>query len=233
MNKGDLIRIAGLAIGVLLIASSAAAAQPVSGFATYQLSFTTPKGDHSVLVNETSGPSSRAGYSDLVLQIFGEGQNLTYSKLVNASDSLFPYLPALGTQSFDYSNGTEYSIQVNLTASGTTTVTFGGSHYTLEVSSISVSASSGGRSFMTNGTVETFPSTLVYSASIGNSTTGLAAVLQATDLPLVVSSPQMPASEFVGLGVGVGATALGGAFLIRHRDRKATAQKEKPLHWVD
>jgi hypothetical protein len=217
----------------LLLASSAAAARPTGGYATYSMSFTSPLGEHSVLVNESVTPSARVGFSDLVLQVFGGTQNLTYSKLVNASENLFPYLPSVGTQSFEYSNGTTYSVRVNVTTSSTATVAFAGGQYALNVFDISVSASYGTRNIETNGTLETFPSTLVYSASVGNSTAMLRVVLQATDLPLTASSTQMSSAVYVGTGLGIGAIAVGGALMIRHREKKTEKQGEKPLHWVD
>ena len=233
MDKLRGLPIVALALVALLASSSAAAAQPVRGFATYAVSFTSPMGGHSVVVNETVGPSDKTGYSDLILQLFGGGQNLSYSRLVNESENLFPYLPNVGTQSFDYSNGTAYSFHVNVTASGTTTAMFRGTQYTLSVLHVSVSASYGSRSVRANGTVETFPSTLVYSASVGDGALRLQAVLQATDLPLVATSPQMAPAAYIGAGVGIGALALGGAFLLTHRNKKVEKEGEKPLHWVD
>lgn len=233
MNEKSWISFTGLAFVALLLVSSAAASQPAKGFVTYQVSLTTPKGQHSVLVTETVGPSSRAGYSDLILQIFGTQQNLSYSRFVNASSNLFPYLPSITSRSFDYSNGTKYSIHVNLTSSGTTVVTFQGSQYTLSVLAISISGSYGPRTLRASGTVDTFPSTLVYSASFGNGTAGVEAVLQATDLPLNQPSSQASTAAYVGAGVGIGALALGGVFLIRRRTKKVETKGEKPLHWVD
>ena len=233
VNKGSYLRIAGLGIIALLFVSSAVASEPASGFVTYQVSLTTPKGQHSVLVTETVGPSSKAGYSDLILQVFGMQQNLSYSRFVNASENLFPYLPSITGRSFDYTNGTKYSVHVNLTSSGTTMVTFKGSQYTLSVLAISISGSYGPRTFRTSGTVDTFPSTLVYSASLGNGTTKVEAVLQATDLSLNQPASQASTAAYVGAGVGIGALALGGVFLIRRRTRKVESKGEKPLHWVD
>ena len=233
VNRKSWISIAGFALVALLLVSSAAASQSTKGFVTYQVSLTSPKGQHSVLVTETIGPSSKAGYSDLILQIFGKQQNLSYSRFVNASDNLFPYLPSIASRSFDYSNGTKYSIHVNLTSSGTTMVTFKGSQYALSVLAISISGSYGLRTFRANGTVDTFPSTLVYSASLGNGTAGVEAVLQATDLPLNQPTSQAATAAYVGAGVGIGALALGGVFLIRRRTKKVESREEKPLHWVD
>jgi hypothetical protein len=233
VNGKGCLSIAGLTLVALLLASSAVASQQVGGFVTYQLSLTSPSGQHSVLVTETVGPTSKAGYSDLILQLFGKQQNLSYSRFVNASDVHFPYLPTIATRSFEYTNGTKYSVHVNLTSSGTTMVTFKGSQYSLSVLSISISGSYGPRTYRANGTVDTFPSSLVYSASLGNGTAKVEAVLQATDLPLNQSSPQSSTAAYVGAGVGIGALALGGAFLIRRRTKKVESKGEKPMHWVD
>lgn len=217
----------------MLLVSSAVASQPARGFVTYQVSLTSPKGQHSVLVTETVGPTSKAGYSDLILQFFGKQQNLSYSRFVNASNVLFPYLPNIASHSFDYTNGTKYSLHVNLTSSGATMVTFKGGQYSLSVLAISISGSYGPRTFRANGTVDTFQSSLVYSASLGNGTAKVEAVLQATDLPLNQSSPQASTAAYVGAGLGIGALALGGVFLIRRRTKKVESKGEKPLHWVD
>jgi hypothetical protein len=225
--------VAGLALVALLVGSTAAASQPTKGFVTYQVSLTSPKGQHSVLVNETVGPSAKVGFSELVLQLFGGQQNLTYSRFVNSSEALFPYLPSVAPQSFGYSNGTKYSVHVNVTVAGTKMVTFRGGQYALNVLAISFSATYGTRSVKANGTVETFPSALVYSAVVGNSTARLQAVLQATDLSLNSSAPQMATAAYVGAGAGISALVLGGAFLLRRRERRVKNQEEKPLHWVD
>jgi hypothetical protein len=233
VNSKEVLLSAGLALALLFIASSSAAAQPTTGFAAYQVSVKTPSGVHTALINETVSQSSKAGLSDVVLQFFGSQQNLTYSRLVNSSYDLLPYFPFVGNQSIDYSNGTLYSIRVNITMSGDALVTFEGSAYTLSVSSIAVAGSYGNRTLSADGTVETFPSALVYSAAVGNSTYGVEAVLQGTDLPLSAGSTMSPAAAYAGAGVGVGAIAVAGAFLIRRRSKKVETKGEKPLHWVD
>jgi len=233
MSQMRSFAIAGLALVVLLFASSVAVASSTKGFAAYEVTVTSPKGVHSVLINETVGPSDKAGYSDLILQFVGSEQNLTYSRFVNASEDFFPYLPAVTNQSLQYNNGTAIRIQVDVATAGTTSVTFKGSQYNLNVLTVSASVKFGNESTKANGTVETFPSTLVYSASVGNSTDRLQAVLQATDLPLSGPSSQMATAAVVGAGIGVGAVAIGGVFLLRRREHRVTTQGEKPLHWVD
>lgn len=240
VNKGYLL-LAGLALAFLLGTSSAFAAQPTYGFAAYQVTVKTPGGVHSALLNETTSPSAEPGYTDLVLQVTSGMQNLTYSRLVNASYDLLPYFPAIGTQALNYGNGIGYgngtqygvNVNVNVTAAGSVTRTFGSAQYSLSVFSFAISGSNGSRSFSVNGTVETFPSQLVYSASAGNGTYSVQAVLQGTDLPLATASSASPTAAYAGAGVGAGALALGGALLIRRRTKKVETGGEKPLHWVD
>jgi hypothetical protein len=223
--------LATVAVTVMLLASSAFAAQPSKGFVTYKVTLSTPMGQHSVTVNETVKPSTKAGYSDLALQFVGTEQNFSYARFVNSSYPLFPYLPSLATQSFDYSKG-KYSVHVNLTTSGTKALTFRGTQYTMSVLAFSASAANGTKSVKVNGTVEAFPSALVYSVDIGKGPIQLQAVLQATNLPLTQSST-MTTAAYVGAGLGIGALSVGGAFLIRRRGKKTKEQGDKPLHWVD
>jgi hypothetical protein len=227
------LAIAGLALVVLLLSSSAAAAQSDREFAAYRVSVSTPKGVHSVIINETVGPSDKVGYADMILQFVGTEQNFTYSRFVNASENFFPYLPFVGNQSIQYDNGTAYRFQVNITTAGTASTTFKGTQYTMNLMTVSASVRFGNMSAKGSGTVETFPSTLVYSASVGNSTYKLQAVLQATDLSLNAPSSQMTTAAVVGAGIGVGAVAVIGAFWFRRREHRVATQGEKPLHWVD
>ena len=232
MNRRSSTTVIGLALAAMLIASSVAAAQPAEGFATYKVSLSSPMGQRSLLLNESSSPSNRAGFSDLVLQLIGTQQNLTYSRLVNASEDFLPYLPSLAPQSLNY-KGASYSLQLNVTAPGTADLTFGGNQYTMSVLAMSVAGSYGNRSIEANGTVETFPSSLVYSVSVVSGFVRVVVTLQATDLPLTSPDSQVSSTAYVGAGVGIGAAALGGAFLISRKERKAKQPEEKPLHWVD
>ena len=225
--------IACLVFAVLLVASSATAAQSNVGFAAYKVVVTTSSGQHSVLVNESVSHSAKLGFSDLVLQLTGSRQNLTYSRLVNSSSHLFPLLSNLASQSLDYGNGTISGVHANLSAAGSATVSFQGSQYTLAVYTFALSAARGNMSFAVNGTLETFPSSLVYSVSASGGAANFEAVLQATNLQLTQSPNSASTVAYVGAGVGVGGIALGAAFLVRRRERKTASKEQKPLHWVD
>ena len=224
-----------MAIGAvaLLIVSPAFAAQLSTGFATYQVTLTTPTGQHTVLVNETVKVTDKPGFSDLILQLTGGTQNLTYSRLVNSSMNLLPYLPSIPSQSVDYSNGTKYNVQANFTAGGTKPLIFKGTQYTLSVYTIVVHATLGNRTVDANGTVAAFPSSLVYSASFGSGGKSVEVFLVGTDLPLAQTSTQTMMAAYIGAGLGVGGAAFATVFIVRRREKRAQNKEQKPLHWVD
>lgn len=233
MNVPSALSVTGVVLTVLLAASPAVAVQPVTGFAAYRVDATLPSGVHSAIVNETTIPSDRAGLSDLILRLVGTGQNLTYSRLVNSSANLFPYLPSLASQSLEYTYGTGYQINLNFSATGTTPISFQGGQYTLNVYSISVLVSHGNRSVDVEGTVEAFPSGLVYDATAGNSTVGVHALLISTDLQLSATPTKTASAAYVGTGLGVGGLAVVAVFMVRRKEKKAKNSESKPLHWVD
>jgi phosphotransferase system glucose/maltose/N-acetylglucosamine-specific IIC component len=219
---------------LLLTITPVLASGPGQQFAAYEVTATLASGQHSLLVNESISPSDKAGLSVFMLQLTGSSQNLTYSRLLNSSANLLPYFPSLPSQTLDYSNGTTYSIRVNFSSSGTTDVSFQGAQYTLHIFSISVLGFYHNQSVNARGTIEAFPSSLVYSVNVsGSGNAEVQALLQATNLPLVDSSSQSMTAAYVGAGLGVGGIALAAGLLARRRERKAAAQEQKPMHWVD
>ena len=226
------VALVAVAAALLFAGSAALAALPTTGSAAYRVTATSPAGTQSVLVNETVKESHTAGFSDVILQLSGATQNLTYSRLLNSSEALLPFMPTVSSQSFDYSNKT-FSVHANLTQAPSGSATFQGSSYSMTVYDISLSGSYGNRSFAAAGTIEAFPSSLVYSVELTSGTQYQASiVLQGTDLPLSQPSTAMATAAYAGAGltaVGVAAAAL----VIRRRDRRSKAQEQKPLHWVD
>ena len=231
------LSIALLAIALLLSTSAVLASKSNEGFAAYSVTVTLPGGvEHSVVVNETVSGTDKAGFSDLILQLKGEGQNFTYSKLVNSSQNYLPYLTNALSQSFEFSNGSMLAVHANFSAAGTMSTTFRGTKYSVSVFDIQFGGAYANRTASVNGTIEVFPSSLIYSIRVGNSTTSIDAVLQATDLSLAQPSAGMgTTAAYVGAGVGIGGVAVGATLVVRHREQKAKTQdeKEKPLHWVD
>ena len=231
--KRPAVALLAFAFALLFAGSAALAAQPTTGSASYKITISSPMGSHSVLVNETVKGSDKAGFSDLILQLTGATQNLTYSRLVNSSEALLPYMPTAPSQSFEYNNGT-LSVHANITQGTPASITFGGSTYAMTVYDISLAGSYGNRSFVAVGAIETFPSSMVYSVVISSGILFQArVVLQGTDLPLSQPSTATSTAAYAGAGLtAVGLTAAA-AFVIRRRERHAKAQEQKPLHWVD
>ncbi|MGP8125861.1 MAG: hypothetical protein ACLQEQ_08390 [Nitrososphaerales archaeon] len=237
MGRPGRLSIALLAMALLLSTSAVLASKSNEGFAAYSVIVTQQGGpEHSVVVNETVSGAAKVGFSDQILQLTGEGQNVTYSKLVNSSQNYFPYLTNALSQSFEFSNGSTLAVHSNFSAAGTAETSFQGSKYSLTVFDIDFGGTYANRTASANGTVEVFPSSLVYSVKIGNSTALIDAVLQSTDLPLTQPSAGMgTTAAYVGAGLGIGGVAAGAALVVRHREQKARTQdeKKKPLHWVD
>jgi len=233
VNRSTGATLVALAIALLFTGSAVLATQPTAGSAAYKITVSSPMGSRSVLVNETVRGTDRAGFSDLILQLTGTTQNLTYSRLVNSSKALLPFMPTVPSQSFEYGNKT-FSVHANLTQGASTSVSFQGSTYTMTVYDISLSGSYGSRSFAAVGTIECFPSSLVYSVAL---TSGMlfqaSIVLQGTNLPLSQPSTDSTTAAYAGAGVGAVGVAAVAALVIRRRERHSKAQEQKPLHWVD
>jgi len=233
MNRPIGAALVAFVIALMFTGSAVLAAQPTTGSAAYSITVSTPMGTHSVLVNETVKGSDRAGFSDLILQLTGTTQNLTYSRLVNASEALLPFMPTVPSQSFDYSNKT-FNVHANFTQAAPESVSFQGSTYTMNVYDISLSASYGTKAFTAVGTIESFPSSLVYSVELSSGILLQASiVLKGTDLPLSQPSSASATAAYAGAGLtAVGVTAVA-AMIIRRRENHSKSQEQKPLHWVD
>jgi hypothetical protein len=210
------------------------ASQPNQGDVVYEVTLSSPARSTSFTVTETVGPGQNASYSDLMIQLVGLQQNLTYSRVVNASADFFPYFPALPNQTFGYSNSTA-GFSVSATFSGATggTMEFGGRSYQMQTYSFSFTARFTNQTHVGNGSVTVFPSTLVYGASAevdGNYTARV--LLQSTDLPLSVAPKGDPIAAYSAIGVGAAAMVAVPLF-VRHRRQNPQAGENKPLYWVD
>lgn len=233
-------------LSFVIIAPAAFAATQSTGsqYATYSVSTTTPNGTTmSATVNETITPSSTAGFSTLSLQLISAMQNFSYSKLTNSSYAMFPYVPSVGNQSFNF-NTHNYSISVSVSQTGKGSASFGGVSYTTNNYGFSVTASKAGGSPMSaTGQFSTFPSGLLYSAQImANGTIPLSVHLVATNLSLNAAPSSSTSSNTTGMAIagGVGSLAVGvGAFAFYKREKKGGAtsgskeEEQKPLYHVD
>ncbi len=210
----------------------ASAATP--GYAIYEFQISAHNVSKSLTVNETVTQTSKVGFDKLLLSVTTPTSNFTYSRLVNSSSMLQPFLPTVTNQTFSYATN-RTSISVKLTQNGSAPVTFQGSSYTLV--SYSFSAEYSLRNFTGNakGSLFTFPSGLIYSLrEVFNGASTLVVTLKSTSLPLTVgaAAPGVQIAS-VGLGAGVAASAVVIGLGVQIRRRKNRVIDKKPEYWVD
>jgi hypothetical protein len=224
---------------ILLIALLALSAAPVSfagvpGFVAYHVQFSTNGTTKSFVVNETVGHSSAASKDALTLAFAFGGSNLTYSRLVNASTFVQPFLPSISNQTLTYKSS-KGSVSLSVSQAGTLQQSFHGTTYELSGFLFDAQVAAGNRSGHAVGRLYAFPSGLVYSV---NASTGpkisVSAVVVSTNLPLDLgtTSPGLQAASMgIGLGLAGGALALG--LGVRNKRRSQQTSKNQPEHWVD
>lgn len=217
----------------------------------------------SYTVTEKVSPGPNASFDTLFLALASNAGNFTYSRLVNSSLQVQPFLPAITNQSFLY-NGNGSSISFSIARNGTVPVVFQGQSYSMASYAISVEITgpvpnlsglnltgtdltiagvqakvsalptSNVTTTMT-GSVYAFPSGLVYSAKGDvQGQPPFSITLLSTTLPLNGPGPSA-ATQVASIGVGAGAiaSALALALGVRHRKQVRKAAEAKPDHWVD
>jgi hypothetical protein len=235
-----------LALGLMLVgisllavvplaqaATASSSSSPSSGYASYGIQVTQHGTTRSVSVNESVAPSSSPGKSILLLTVEAASSNLTYSRVVNSSSTLFPYLPAISGQNFTYS-GKSYSVAARISQQGTSQVTFQGRAYSVTNYAFSADVVSANGSTSITGSVSAFPSDLVYSVSAQTPNASVAATLTSTSLALSAgaAAPALQAaSAGIGISLAVGAVAL--SLGVRMKRKQAATGSSNPDHWVD
>ena len=226
------VSIAFLAFAVLPASFAATGAQ----YAAYQVTGSAQNHSFSAVVNESAAPDSKAGFSNLTLQLSSGVGNLSYSKVINSTKVMFPYFPGTANQSlsFQYHN---YSISLAVAQVGTKSVAFQSASYSLTDYTFSVSGSkTGGTPMSATGNASVFPSGLVYSATIvANGTDTIQIQLLGTNLGLNSTSGASQTTSIAVAG-GAGSILAGvGAFVFYKRKNPSTNSKtdEKPLYHVD
>ena len=223
-----------LALVPLVQASTTASPSSASsGYAVYSVQASYNGTTRSASVNETVTPSSTTGESIVVLAVQGTQTNFTYSRVVNSSLTLLPYLPAISNQNFTYS-GKGYTVVAKISQQGASQATFQGKSYTLTNYVFSAEISSVNGSHTITGTVSAFPSDLVYSATAQSNGSSVSATLTATSLALTTAAAApalQAASAGVGLSLAAGAVAL--SLGVRMKRKHASAGPSTPDHWVD
>lgn len=232
-----------LTTGLVLAALSLLALLPVaqaatstedssSGSVTYSVQAEVNGTAKAVAVTETVGAGTTAGDSVVTLAISGAMSNLTYSRVVNSSLELLPYLPAVSVTSYNYS-GNGYAVQARVSQQADSQVSFQGKSYTMTNYAFSATVTSTNGTEVVSGTVSAFPSDLVYSVTAQGTGSSVTATLTSTNLSLDGSSasPALQATTAgVGISLAVGAVALSLGVRLRGRHGRVGP---KPDHWVD
>jgi len=219
-------------VPVALATTSTSSSGASTGTVTYALQGNYNGTSHSATVTETVAADSNPGESIVSLAISGSMANFTYSRVVNSSLALLPYLPAISGNNYTYTAKT-YSVSASIAKTGTSSVTFQGQSYTLSDYAFSATVTSTNGTSTISGTVSAFPSDLVYSVSIHSQDSSGSATLTSTSLPLSAASaaPALQATTAgIGLSIAAGAVVVSLGVKYRH---KAPVAESKPDHWVD
>jgi len=204
------------------------------GFVVYSVTYSSVGNSGSFVVNETVAPGSTSGFDDFLLRVTSISTNFTVSKVINSSIANFPYVPAITNQTFTFERNST-TVSASVLQTGSSSVDFGGSSYSLTVYTANLALSSPKGGFASSSTVKAFPSGLLYSVvgTIGKSTS-FAVVLLATSLSLqgpAASSTAQAVSVAVGGTAVAGMVALTYGFGIRKKSKPET--RERPDYWVD
>jgi hypothetical protein len=153
-----------LALLALLIGAVGTVSAATPGFAAYSIQVSSMGVSHEIVVNASVSATSNAGYDKLVLGIVSGSTDLNYSRSINSSDDISPFLPAVTNQSFTYhSNGA--SLTLNIMKNGSVPLQFQGGNYKLASYALSATVQRNGTSKTISGTLLAFPSGLIYSVS--------------------------------------------------------------------
>ena len=214
-------------------ATNSATPTPSSGYAAYSIQITGHGTQRNLSVNESVTPSSNPGKSILLLSLEATSGNFTYSRVVNSSSTLFPYLPAISNVNYTYGNKS-HNVTAKISQQGSTQVNFQGKTYTLADYTFSANIVSAKGSQIISGNISVFPSDLVYSFASQINDTRVALTLTSTSLALSTTSAApavQAASAGLGISLAVAAVALSLGISVRRKHRPEGSSK--PDHWVD
>src|SRR2546428_13850270 len=208
MRKGQFI-LSTLAAVTLVAGLVGAVSAATPGFAAYTVQFSTHGVSKSFTVNESVTQTTKPALDRLFLSVTSPSSNFTYSKFVNSSLMIQPFLPAVTNQTFSFGSN-KTSVSIKLTQNGTAPLTFQGSAYTLTSYAFSAHFSARNRTGSAQGTLHTFPSGLVYSVREDfDGTSTLLITLTATSLPLTAGAgPPAGQGGPVWVGAGVAGSEL-------------------------
>jgi hypothetical protein len=170
--------IPALALFAILACSVGAAGASTTstvGFAVYKVQLASTGFSQSFTVNESISPTPNLSYDKLIIGVVSGSTEFNYSRSINSSLDLAPFVPAITNQTFTYSNASA-SASLSVAKNGTVPVMFHGASFSLASYSLSASLTVNGTSEKVSGALETFPSGLIYSVKVSAPVPDLAGI---------------------------------------------------------
>jgi hypothetical protein len=206
-----------------------------SGFAAYSVNVTYHGVSRSLTVNESITPTSNQAFDQLVLKVLSTGWNFNYSRSINSTLALFPFLPSVSNQTFSFARG-QSRVSLAVARNGTSTVAFQGDTYKLSSNTLSVNYATANSTGSLTGAFYTFPSGLLYSLKGSvDGTSSIGVTLLSTSLPLNAAASSSSTLQVASAGIGAGAalSVVALSLGIRHKRQNGHTSDRKPDYWVD
>lgn len=151
-----------LAVAALLLGSAGAASAATPGYAVYNVQVSYMGVSHGFTVNESVSATHDVNFDTLILTIVSGNSTFSYSRSINSSLDVSPFLPSITNQSFSYKSGSS-TATLSIMKNGSAPVQFNGGSYSLTSYSVKAIVTSNGTTTSTSASLLTFPSGLVYS----------------------------------------------------------------------
>jgi hypothetical protein len=120
---------------------------------------------HAITVNESVSATSNAGYDKLILSVVSGNSTFSYSRSINSSLEVSPFLPSVTNQSFSYASGST-NVSLSILKNGSAPFKFNDGSYDLTSYALATRTSYNGTTETIDGAISAFPSGLVYSVKL-------------------------------------------------------------------
>jgi hypothetical protein len=157
--------LSAVALMMLLAGAVGTVSAGTPGFAVYKVQLSSQGLSYSLTVNETVATTSSPSYDNLILSVITGTWNSSYSRSINSSAEVSPFLPSIANQTFSYASGSG-NVSVSVSKNGTLPLQVQGTGYTLTSYSLGASASSNDSKTTVQGAVTAFSSGLVDSVKL-------------------------------------------------------------------
>jgi hypothetical protein len=154
-----------LALAVLLLGAAGTASAATPGYAAYSVQLSSMGTSHTITVNESVSATSNVSYDKLILGVVSGNSTFSYSRSINSSLDVSPFLPSITNQSFSFTSGLT-SVSVSILKNGSAPFKFNGGSYDLTSYALATRTSYNGTTETIDGAISAFPSGLVYSVKL-------------------------------------------------------------------